>query len=194
MIRLSKQPIRVKGLLKIGKLVFFLSLYLHCLACFYFMVTLDHSPNYLEVPEDGAINYEGVLIQESLPDEAKNRSHFFYGKHTYAEYDDWDRMGPDVLNWKGFNSRWESRSSQWNPPTCFVDYLSCTLYSNESTPIFRYLFMVYYAILNLGNSEVSPINLSEKIFIVITMIISSMVFTNTFSSIISARAAIMRSS
>jgi hypothetical protein len=57
--------------------------------------------------------------------------------------------------------------------------------------MYRYVMMLYYAIINLGTGEIGPVNFEELLFCVVTMIISSMVFTNTFSSIISVYSTLI---
>ena len=69
----SKQPIKIKGLLLIGKLVFYLFLYVHWLACLWNMIVQINGPQVYHVQRDGTyIDIDG----DPLLDEAGNQVHY----------------------------------------------------------------------------------------------------------------------
>lgn len=54
----------------------------------------------------------------------------------------------------------------------------------------RYLTMLYYVFINLGLGEMGPINNTELLFCIGSMILSSIVFSNIFGYILSVNAQI----
>jgi hypothetical protein len=54
---------QVKGILKIVKLIFYLFLYLHCVACFWNYSTIQHGPTAYFVQRDGSYkNMHGTVL------------------------------------------------------------------------------------------------------------------------------------
>ena len=52
------------------------------------------------------------------------------------------------------------------------------------------MIIFYYSLINLGLGEIAPINKDEYVMALCSMIISSLVFTNIFSSIASLNAVL----
>ena len=56
----------------------------------------------------------------------------------------------------------------------------------------RYFTLLYYSLINLGLGNVGPVNTGEVLFCVLSMVISSLVYTNIFSSIFSLNEQLLR--
>ena len=125
MIKRSRYRIEVKGILNIGKLLFYLIVYLHWLGCFWFMVVEIHAPEIFIIQQDGTYrnSLENTFEVEGKPllyqDWELNQ---VFGESKFFRSEDWKRPGPtDVLGWKSYNERWDSRNTQWCLPLNFVN-------------------------------------------------------------------------
>lgn len=54
----------------------------------------------------------------------------------------------------------------------------------EMTKSERWTMMMYYACINLGTGELGPINREEYLYLVVTMVISLMLYSLFFSDIV----------
>lgn len=86
----------------------------------------------------------------------------------------------DVLGWKQYMNRWESRTRQWNRPTDFVNPADAILNTNEVGMLSRYFYLLYYALINLGLGEIAPVNEIEFIFVTLSCIVSAIFFSIVF--------------
>ena len=111
---------------------------------------------------------------------------FVYGHAHYYREDDWHRLssGDGVLGWQVYNERWDARDKKWNMPIDFVNPADQGLFTNKWSVWQKYCNLFYYAQINLGNGEMGPVNIEEFAFLVVTMIISTLVFTNVFGEIV----------
>lgn len=126
MIKKSKQPISVKGLMKTLNLILLLFLYLHWLACLWNLTIMQSSPIvYIVQRDDSYENQNG----EKLVDEQGNQIGYFgldflVMRVPFYSETDWDRITEEdgVLGWKSYNLRWDQRPTQWNSPIDFSSY------------------------------------------------------------------------
>ena len=194
MINKSRQPIHIKGILKIGKLVFFLILYLHWVACIWNLSVVANGPDLFFVDENALYhNIWGEILYDAdgSPVEFKNETFVFKTKHFFRE-DDWDRFTANdgIIDWQAYNERWDGRSKQWYSPIDFFDPEDQILHSEEMTTLFRYMTQFYYSLINLGLGEIAPVNSEEYGFLVCSMILSSLIFQIIFGEIITIFAMI----
>ena len=188
MINKSRQPIQIKGILKIGKLVFFLFLYLHWLACFWNLAVIVNGPDLFMVNESG--NFYDIwgepLADFNQTSKKFENLSFVYGQPHFHREDNWHRLTSDdaILGWQRYNERWDARSKQWNMPIDFVNPADQGFHTEKWSVWQKYCNLFYYAQINLGLGEIGPVNIQESAFLAMTMIISALVFTNVFGEIV----------
>lgn len=97
----------------------------------------------------------------------------------------------DALGYEGYNARWNKRLSHWVPPRDFVNPAEGLLYMNSFPDSHRFTLMYYYAIVGLGISELGPNSEAQMLFC-LTMIMSTIIFTNVFGRVISISNALIQ--
>ena len=72
-------------------------------------------------------------------------------------------------------------SARWYPPSDWVNYLDSDLH--ESKMLNKYLKLLYYSILVIGNNEMGPVNPNEMFVMTILILLSSILNSIVFGEI-----------
>lgn len=108
----------------IAKLMFYLFLYDHYLACIWHYTILQNGPQTFFVQEDLTyigINGDILYGADDLP-VLYNGTEVLFGKQPIVAQTEWNRLKPvDALGWRQYNSRWDSRATVWIMPVSFVN-------------------------------------------------------------------------
>ena len=179
-----------KALMNMSKLSFYLLLYIHLLACGMWMACepsqgkryyRDWENNrYVSIDQQILTFENGTIVPVSKSQYMK------FGKAPTFADDDWNRpTEKDMLGWKQYIEKWDSRSMGWYMPLSFVEPYAQELGvdSDLYTTMFRYLSLLYYGIINIGCNEFGPDNKWEYIFLIATLIISAMLKSVVFGDI-----------
>lgn len=148
--------------MKIGQNIFFLTLYMHWLACIFNLMVLYNGPDSYFIQRDGT--YIGIDSQ-ILKDEFGNnylydgRDQLYLTKHYFKD-EFWHRLTEDdgIIGWQGYNDRWDGRLTQWYSPIDWYYYREQIFHTEEMTNSMRFFTMLYYSLINLGLGDVSPVN------------------------------------
>ena len=68
-------------------------------------------------------------------------------------------------------------------PIDWANYVDNRLYTTDYDMMLRYKTMLYYGILNLGINEFGPVNRIEYMYLIVTLIVSSLLSALLFGDI-----------
>jgi hypothetical protein len=111
---------------------------------------------------------------------------------TFAA-DGWTRFtAEDTDDWEAENEKWEARTKEWWIPLNWANFPDQRVFSNEYDTMFRYTTMMYEAVLNIGLGEFGPVNESDMLYLVITLIFSAILNALIFGDIANLMYVIAR--
>lgn len=107
----------------------------------------------------------------------------FGEKLTFADHS-WTRYtADDHLNYEAVNAAWSERTTEWYMPLDWHNYVDAGIFTSEYSLWFRYETMVYQAVLNVGINEFGPVNEVEMLFMLSTLIMSSLLNALIFGDV-----------
>lgn len=179
----------MKAVMNLGKIFFYLVMYLHILACYWYLIISINGPMiyYRIVDDDNKFknmdDNDYFLDEDGVPLQSDQYEAVFGTSKVFKDAE-WTRKDPkEYLNAEVWNKKWEGLSSQWYTPTSWVNTPDARLFTKDMSKIDRYFLMLYYAIIMQGVGEMGPINAPEIGFCVIFMPISLILQAQIFSDI-----------
>ena len=199
LIRNSNAAKSTKVKLTLVKLCFFLFLYLHCVGCYLWIVVgFNQGKRYIGMPtQDHYVARDGEILLDETGSVVKYNERYYmrFGPQATFKDDSWNRFTPenagDILGWRKYNERWDSRNRIWMTPIDFVNPADHGLgfTSDKYTVLFRYVTMLYYGVLIMNQSEYGPVNIEEYVYITIFDLLTLVLMAIVFGDITSLIAA-----
>lgn len=134
-----------KAAMNLFKIIFYLMMYLHVLACFWHLTIYYNAPDAFFIQEDGSyMDSAGILFNntdgttEIVNDiSTANFIRFDHNPVTFGMQKSWHRLTSSDdysygLGWEDFNQRWEARRSQWFTTVEWMNIAESTLFSKEN--------------------------------------------------------------
>ena len=195
MIAKANIAVTEKAVANLGKIILYLVLYLHFVAC-YHLIVAEWSSNrqFMRLREgneqfpqciyadDKGVVYNITATNEPAPCDDDITSYWLPGP-TFAA-DAWTRFTPEETDdWEAENEKWETRPKEWWIPLNWANYVDQRVFSSEYDTLFRYTTMMYEAILNIGSNEFGPVNESDMLYLVFTLLFSAILNALIFGDI-----------
>lgn len=198
LIAKSNTSKEIKALMNLGKIFFYLVMYLHNVACLWHLVLIYNAPDiYFKQPNNTYLNAYEELYKDFDGNTVYSNTTFKHTNGTIITIDDehqYDSFFGDLktfdqqtwtratnspndthgLAWKKFNDGWAGRSSQWFSTIEWVNIGDSELFQPQKSKSFRYSTMLYYSLMILGVGEMGPVNTEEYLFLIFALLFSLM--------------------
>jgi hypothetical protein len=176
-----------KAVFNLLKLIFYLFLYLHLVACYYW-ITINFNTGtkyYIDMENDRYISSEDeIFMQDGQVVRADPTYEIMYGPHPTFLSSSWNRWTPsESADWESLNANWDSREMQYYMPLNWANFVDQTIFTKEYSFWFRYKTMLYLALMMLGSNEMGPVNEVEMVFATVNMIVAALLNTFLFGDI-----------